>query len=178
GRTGDCIPASPRAAPARWGWTRSTPTRRWPVRRSPPGGSTAATCEAGSRRARAMRTRAIAATCSASAATRARAGRWCWPRTRPAAAAPDRLAGRPGAGLVSVATRPQHVPALLARRPEAMAHAVEDSAALEPLLARADVVALGPGLGQDTWGAALHVQALAACRPLVLDADALNLLAR
>ncbi len=85
---------------------------------------------------------------------------------------------RSGAGLVSVATRPQHVPALLARRPEAMAHAVEDSAALEPLLARADVVALGPGLGQDTWGAALHAQALAASRPLVLDADALNLLAR
>lgn len=84
---------------------------------------------------------------------------------------------RSGAGLVSVATRPAHVPALLARRPEAMAHAVEDSAGIGPLLAAADVVALGPGLGQEGWGAALYQCALAAQRPLVLDADALNLLA-
>ncbi len=84
---------------------------------------------------------------------------------------------RSGAGLVSVATRPAHVPALLARRPEAMAHGVEDSATMEPLLGHADVLAIGPGLGQATWGAALYRQALASGRPLVLDADALNLLA-
>ena len=85
---------------------------------------------------------------------------------------------RCGAGLVSVATRPAHVAALLARRPEAMAHGVDDAAALAPLLERADVVALGPGLGQSPWGTALHAAALASGRPLVLDADALNLLAR
>lgn len=84
---------------------------------------------------------------------------------------------RCGAGLVSVATRSTHVPALLARRPEAMTRGVDGAAALAPLLARADVVAVGPGLGQGPWGRALYAQALASERPLVLDADALNLLA-
>ncbi|MDH5834033.1 NAD(P)H-hydrate dehydratase [Luteimonas kalidii] len=85
---------------------------------------------------------------------------------------------RCGAGLVSVATRPGHVPALLARRPEAMGHGLDDAGALAPLLERADVVAVGPGLGQEAWGAAFHDLALASTKPLVLDADALNLLAR
>lgn len=85
---------------------------------------------------------------------------------------------RCGAGLVSVATRPAHVPALLARRPEAMVHGVDEATALAALLDRADVVALGPGLGQEDWGAGLHAEALAAGKPLVLDADALNVLAR
>ncbi len=84
---------------------------------------------------------------------------------------------RCGAGLVSVATRRAHVPALVAARPELMAHAVEDQVDLQPLLARADVLALGPGLGQGEWGRAVWQAALGsdACR--VLDADALNLLA-
>ncbi len=84
---------------------------------------------------------------------------------------------RAGAGLVSVATRAAHVPALLARRPEAMVRAVETEEALTPLLADAGVVACGPGLGRGAWGEALYRRALAAGRPLVLDADALNLLA-
>ncbi|MEO7477931.1 MAG: NAD(P)H-hydrate dehydratase, partial [Lysobacteraceae bacterium] len=85
---------------------------------------------------------------------------------------------RCGAGLVSVATRASHVPALLAARPEAMAHAVEDSADFAPLLQRATVIAVGPGLGQGEWGRALYAAALAAYKPLVIDADALNLLAQ
>ncbi len=85
---------------------------------------------------------------------------------------------RCGAGLVSVATQPAHVPALLARRPEVMAQGIESRAALPPMLERAGVVALGPGLGQGVCGASLYELALAAPRPLVLDADALNLLAR
>jgi len=85
---------------------------------------------------------------------------------------------RSGAGLVSVATRAPHVTPLLARCPEAMAHAIEDGAALAPLLRRAGVVALGPGLGQDDWAQGLWRLALAANLPLVLDADALNLLAQ
>lgn len=84
---------------------------------------------------------------------------------------------RCGAGLVSVATREAHVPALLARCPEAMAHAVEGTAALRPLLARADVIAIGPGLGQGEWGRALLAAVLDSGKPRVLDADALNLLA-
>lgn len=84
---------------------------------------------------------------------------------------------RSGAGLVSVATREAHVPALLARCPEAMAHAVEGTAELLPLLERADVLALGPGLGQGEWGRALFAVAMACDKSRVLDADALNLLA-
>lgn len=85
---------------------------------------------------------------------------------------------RSGAGLVSVATRPQHVGSMLARRPEAMAHGIENPAQLDPLLGAADAVAIGPGLGQQAWGWHLFRAALASQRALVLDADALNLLAR
>ncbi|MEG3049082.1 MAG: NAD(P)H-hydrate dehydratase [Thermomonas sp.] len=84
---------------------------------------------------------------------------------------------RSGTGLLSVATRAAHVPALLARRPEAMAHAVDDVAQLAPLLARAGVVAIGPGLGQGDWARDLLVAVLANDAPCVVDADALNLLA-
>ena len=85
---------------------------------------------------------------------------------------------RAGAGLLSVGTRREHVGAMLARLPEAMAHALEDGAALPALLDRARVVAIGPGLGQDDWARALHASVLACGRPLVIDADALNLLAQ
>jgi NAD(P)H-hydrate epimerase len=85
---------------------------------------------------------------------------------------------RCGAGLVSVATRALHVAALIAARPEAMAHAVEESAEFAPLLQRASVIALGPGLGQGDWGRALHAAVLTSGKPLVIDADALNLLAQ
>lgn len=84
---------------------------------------------------------------------------------------------RAGAGLVEVGTRESHVAALLARRPEAMARAVERSEDLAQSLQGADVVAVGPGLGQGSWGRVLFGAALSAQRPLVLDADALNLLA-
>lgn len=83
---------------------------------------------------------------------------------------------RSGAGLVSVATRPLHVPALLARRPECMAHGIDAADALQPLLARCDMVAIGPGLGRGAWGRSLLHAALACGKPLVIDADGLNLL--
>ncbi|HEV2680758.1 MAG TPA: NAD(P)H-hydrate dehydratase, partial [Rhodanobacter sp.] len=93
-----------------------------------------------------------------------------------------RLAGesalRAGAGLVSVATRAEHVFALNAARPELMVHGVDGPQTLAPLLERASVLALGPGLGQAAWGHALWLTALDANKPLVLDADGLNLLAR
>jgi NAD(P)H-hydrate epimerase len=84
---------------------------------------------------------------------------------------------RGGAGLVSVATQAEHLMALNAGRPELMAHAVNGPQALEPLLARASVLAVGPGLGQGAWGHALWLTALDSALPLVLDADGLNLLA-
>ncbi|HIE1099990.1 NAD(P)H-hydrate dehydratase [Stenotrophomonas maltophilia] len=85
---------------------------------------------------------------------------------------------RAGAGLLSLGTRREHVGPMLARLPEAMTHALEDGDALPPLLDKAKAVAIGPGLGQDEWARALFARALACGRPLVLDADALNLLAQ
>lgn len=87
-------------------------------------------------------------------------------------------AARVGAGLVSIATREANVGAILAARPELMPHGVHVPRNLEPLLARANVLALGPGLGQDDWGRGLWSAALDAGKPTVLDADGLNLLAR
>ena len=85
---------------------------------------------------------------------------------------------RSGAGLVSVATRVQHVPALIASRPEIMAVAMEDTAAFATLAERADVLAIGPGMGQQAWGSSLFDAAIGCGRALVVDADALNLLSR
>jgi NAD(P)H-hydrate epimerase len=89
-----------------------------------------------------------------------------------------RAALRAGAGLVSLGTRAVHAPALVAAQPECMVRGVEDAAELEPLLARASVLALGPGLGQGDWGHALFDRVLGVRLPCVLDADALNLLAQ
>ena len=92
-----------------------------------------------------------------------------------------RLAGeaalRAGAGLVSVATRPAHVAPILAARPELMCRGVAGPEELEPLLARATVVGIGPGLGRSRWAKELLAAALSSGLPCVLDADALNLLA-
>ena len=83
---------------------------------------------------------------------------------------------RSGAGLTSVATRAEHVGALLARRPEVMVRGVESAAVLRDQMDRADVIAIGPGLGQHGWGAGLYDAAMACAKLLVIDADALNLL--
>lgn len=84
---------------------------------------------------------------------------------------------RAGAGLIAVATRALHAPALAAARPELMARGIEDPASeLPELLATADVVVAGPGLGSGDWGrAALRAIREAARGRLLLDADALNL---
>lgn len=87
-------------------------------------------------------------------------------------------AARTGAGLVSVATRPEHALTLATARPELMARGVSKAADLNPLLARASVIALGPGLGQSDWSQRLLARCLESKLPLVVDADALNLLAR
>jgi len=84
---------------------------------------------------------------------------------------------RSGAGLVEVATRERHLAPLLARLPEAMANEVGDADALHAALERADAIALGPGLGRGEWGLPLYERAIASGKPLLLDADALNLLA-
>lgn len=84
---------------------------------------------------------------------------------------------RVGAGLVSVATRPEHAAVVSTGRPEIMSHQVNGAEDLLPLLEKCSVVVIGPGLGQSEWAVALFEAALQASKPMVVDADALNLLA-
>ncbi len=84
---------------------------------------------------------------------------------------------RVGAGLVSLATHPDHASLLSLGCPELMSHGVRDGGALTSLLQRATVVAIGPGLGTGDWARELWPRVRDSGRPLVVDADALNLLA-
>jgi NAD(P)H-hydrate epimerase len=85
---------------------------------------------------------------------------------------------RCGAGLVSVVTRPEHVAPVLARRPELMVVGTDAPARVEECLAKADVLAVGPGLGRAAWGQRLLERVFETGKPCVIDADALNLLAQ
>jgi NAD(P)H-hydrate epimerase len=85
-------------------------------------------------------------------------------------------AARCGAGLVSLATRPEHALAVLARQPEIMVRGVDGAESLRPLLEKASVVAVGPGLGAGPWGRVLLEAILESGLPMVIDADGLNLL--
>ncbi|HHM06343.1 MAG TPA: NAD(P)H-hydrate dehydratase [Gammaproteobacteria bacterium] len=86
-------------------------------------------------------------------------------------------AARSGAGLVSIATHPEHAHAGMVLQPELMCHGISVAAELEPLLARATVVVVGPGLGRGAWARSLLSRIWQAPQPLVVDADALNALA-
>ena len=87
------------------------------------------------------------------------------------------MAARSGAGLVGVATQSVHTSAIISRQPEIMALGVDSGLALAPLLEKPSVLVLGPGLGQSAWSEQLMLHSLGADKPMVLDADALNLLA-
>jgi NAD(P)H-hydrate epimerase len=84
---------------------------------------------------------------------------------------------RSGAGLVKVATRASHAGHLPMSCPELMGLPVEDAAALQSQLEWAGVVALGPGLGQSAWSKEMFMATLSTDRPMIIDADGLNLLA-
>ncbi|WP_028621999.1 bifunctional ADP-dependent NAD(P)H-hydrate dehydratase/NAD(P)H-hydrate epimerase [Pseudomonas sp. Ant30-3] len=83
---------------------------------------------------------------------------------------------RSGAGMVSVATRTEHVPAALARIPEAMVLGTASANQLIGLLEKVSILVVGPGLGQAAWGRSLLSAAANTPLPQVWDADALNLL--
>jgi NAD(P)H-hydrate epimerase len=90
---------------------------------------------------------------------------------------------RSGAGLVTVATPRSCLPIIAAMAPEYMTEPLEetptggiDFAAVERVLElKADVIAIGPGIGQAPGTLAfVHAIVERAGVPLVLDADALN----
>lgn len=85
---------------------------------------------------------------------------------------------RVGAGLISIATRSTHSPTLNLARPELMCHGVENSAELTPLCEKANALAVGPGLGQSNWSQSLFLKAIETNLPMVVDADALNMLSQ
>lgn len=84
---------------------------------------------------------------------------------------------RCGAGMVTLATRAEHVSAALTRFPEVMSAGVHSANQLMDLIEPATVLVVGPGLGQHSWGRSLLSAAANAERPQVWDADALNQLA-
>ena len=86
---------------------------------------------------------------------------------------------RVGAGLVTVAAAAENMVAVTAAHPELIYLPVSSGAGLEEPLRTAGVVAVGPGLGTGEWSQKIWSQVLRAQLPVaVVDADALNLLAR
>lgn len=83
---------------------------------------------------------------------------------------------RAGAGLVRVLTRAENVAPLLTACPELMVHELTPQS-LDEALEWADVVAIGPGLGQQDWGKKALQKVENSRKPMLWDADALNLLA-
>jgi NAD(P)H-hydrate epimerase len=83
---------------------------------------------------------------------------------------------RAGAGMVRVLTHKQHAGPILTARPELMVQELNEKS-LAISLEWADVVVVGPGMGQKAWGKAAFKQVSESTKPALFDADALNLLA-
>ena len=86
-----------------------------------------------------------------------------------------------GAGLVTVGTDRENISALHSHLPEAMAFSLQDQQLLKEQLEKAEVVLLGPGLGDDSFGEDLVKRVFAKLRQnqiLIVDGGALTILAR
>lgn len=86
-------------------------------------------------------------------------------------------AARVGAGRISIATRQAHAALVNLTCPEIMSYGIENAEDLLPLLKNVDVVTIGPGMGQQAWGQAMLQAVKTLDKPIVVDADALNLMA-
>ena len=86
---------------------------------------------------------------------------------------------RVGAGLVTVLTRSAHIAAVVSERPELLCYGTDVSLKIvSELLAHANFVVLGSGLGQSAWSQRLFDAVFESDLPKVIDADGLNWLAR
>ncbi|WP_346743140.1 NAD(P)H-hydrate dehydratase [uncultured Streptococcus sp.] len=86
-----------------------------------------------------------------------------------------------GAGLVTVGTERENIPALHSHLPEAMAFSLQDQQLLKEQLEKAEVILLGPGLRDDTFGEDLVKEVYTSLRQnqiLIVDGGALTILAR
>lgn len=93
-----------------------------------------------------------------------------------------RMAGeaclRVGAGRVTIAVHPDSRLLAGAGCPELMVHGLAHPEVLSSALDSMSHLLLGPGLGQDDWSEHMWHEALDSNKPLLLDADGLNWLAR
>lgn len=86
-----------------------------------------------------------------------------------------------GAGLVTVGTDKENIPALHSHLPEAMAFSLKDKALLKEQIGKAEVVLVGPGLRDDAFGEELVKQVFDNLRKnqiLIADGGALGILAK
>ena len=86
-----------------------------------------------------------------------------------------------GAGLVTVGTDKENIPALHSLLPEAMAFSLQDQQLLKEQLEKAEVVLLGPGLREDAFGEELVKRVCDSLRKdqiLIADGGALGILAK
>lgn len=86
-----------------------------------------------------------------------------------------------GAGLVTVATDRENIPALHSQLPEAMAFAVTDQELLAEQIAKAGLILLGPGLNANELGVHLVELVFERVQPhqvLILDGGAISLYTR
>jgi NAD(P)H-hydrate epimerase len=82
-----------------------------------------------------------------------------------------------GAGRVTVLCAGSSAAAIASGPAEVMVSAIDNASDATRRLDKADVIALGPGLGLDEWAQALFSLVISLHKPMVIDADALTLLA-
>jgi len=85
---------------------------------------------------------------------------------------------RVGAGLVTLASHQATLTGIHTYHPEIMCHAIDDPNALDNILTKATVIALGPGLGRTAWSQTIYNKVSTTQLPLVLDADGLFFLSQ
>ncbi len=85
---------------------------------------------------------------------------------------------RAGAGLVKIATDLHNVSAINSCRPELMTINIFDEEALVQAINWADVIAVGPGLGQGLEVSQILENLNGVRKPVIVDADALNLISK
>lgn len=89
---------------------------------------------------------------------------------------------RTGAGLLTIVTVSENLQAVSSAVPEAMIKACDESEVTnifsDELSNGVTHVAVGMGLAQDSWSLAVLKHCIALKKPMLLDADALNLLAK
>lgn len=87
-------------------------------------------------------------------------------------------AARSGSGLTTLATRIACAHFINCLQPEIMNFGLSKPNELLPLIKRATVLVVGMGLGQSKWSKKIFSIAMKSKLPKVVDADALNLLAK